>query len=217
MRFYKKNPNRLNAYLEHRAKRDFVGFLLRTPNSYVFQYNSDYLNGEGAIALGPNIPLTSEPITSSRIFSELEDRIPSRRNPAYPEYCKEVGISPEEADEIILLSTLGRRGASKFIFEPGYDLQAGEVKNELLILMQNSKLSQRDMAAILEIPLFSFQRIIGGKTKDGSLTRLIALYLSNIENFSNLIETNGQQITDERRMALMKAFLERCSNEEIKK
>ena len=46
------------------------------------------------------------------------DRIPSKENPAYPDYCKSQGISVNETNPIILLIAIGKRGPSTFIFEP---------------------------------------------------------------------------------------------------
>ena len=47
--------------------------------------------------------------TSSVLFPSFADRIPSQKNPAYKEYCQDVGISPFEKDAFVLLSTLGKK------------------------------------------------------------------------------------------------------------
>ncbi|MCB1107049.1 MAG: hypothetical protein KDK76_03020, partial [Chlamydiia bacterium] len=56
---------------------------------------------------------------SKSLFVPFLERIPSKNNPSYPEYCQSVGISVDEENVFVLLSTIGRRGPSSFIFE-GY-------------------------------------------------------------------------------------------------
>ena len=59
-------------------------------------------------------------LSLKNLFIPFENRIPSRENPAYPDYCKATGISTEETDPLILLTIIAHRGPSSFIFEPLY-------------------------------------------------------------------------------------------------
>ena len=107
----------IDVYRELRRSRDYVGRLEKTEAGFCFAYSESYLLKDNALSLGPDLPLRPEPFRSKNLFISFEDRLPSRRNPAYPEYCHHCNISPEEEDEMVLLSTIGRRGPSCLIFE----------------------------------------------------------------------------------------------------
>ena len=99
----------LNIFLRKPKTRMHVGVLKRTQNEYIFTYENQYFKAKNIIPLGPEFPLTKKQFRSKNLFPSFEDRIPSRQNPAYPEYCLAMGIDPEESDLIILLSTIGRK------------------------------------------------------------------------------------------------------------
>ena len=82
----------VDVYLEKRKTREYVGRLSREGKKFIFIYNDSYLYKGRAIPLGPDLPLTKKKFISETLFPSFEDRIPSKRNPAYPEYCKMVGI-----------------------------------------------------------------------------------------------------------------------------
>jgi hypothetical protein len=65
----------------------------------------------------PELPVTKRIHKSDHLFSSFADRIPSKKNPAYIKYCEKFGIPFKKEDEIILLSTIGKRDPSSFIFE----------------------------------------------------------------------------------------------------
>ncbi len=106
------------VYLERRKTRKFVGKLTYDAKSknYIFQYDEKYL-GSKLIPLGPELPLRRKPHLSPELFESFVDRIPSRENPAYRDYCLSMGIDIQEKDPFILLTTIARRGPSSFVFE----------------------------------------------------------------------------------------------------
>ena len=100
----------LDIFLERRKTRRRVGSLKREAGGFTFTYDEEYLRAKNAIPLGPEFPLTKRQLKSSSLFASLEDRIPSRQNPAYPEYCYAMGIDPKESNPLVLLSTIGKKG-----------------------------------------------------------------------------------------------------------
>lgn len=106
------------VYLEKRKSRKFVGELTYNPKKhlYVFSYDKAYLRAN-LIPLGPELPLSPKKFTSPTLFESFSDRLPSRENPAYREYCETENIAVTEEDPFILLTTIGKRGPSSFIFE----------------------------------------------------------------------------------------------------
>ena len=111
----------VQVFLERKSDRLLVGILRRVDDTFYFEYNNSYLNGKGVISLGPEMPLTRRSFQSKTLFVPFADRIPTRDNPAYVDYCHATGISLEESDPIILLTTVARRGPSSFIFEPLFE------------------------------------------------------------------------------------------------
>lgn len=108
----------VDIFLERRKNRLYVGTLRKENAQYIFTYDDHYLHAKNVIPLGPEFPLTRKVFTSADLFPSLDDRIPSKQNPAYSEYCYAVGIQPDESDPLVLLSTIGKRGPSAFVFEP---------------------------------------------------------------------------------------------------
>ena len=176
------------VYLERRKSRKLVGELTYNAKnkSYVFQYDKKYLQAK-LIPLGPELPLSRKPFVSQELFESFVDRLPSRENPAYKDYCFSAGIDVNEKDPFILLTTIGKRGPSSFVFEGRYvnvfnvdDLRA--FRNELhlttkefalgfaisektLISIESGQSSGRDVMRRLElyirfpmVALFEFQR-----------------------------------------------------------
>ena len=117
-----KDSTALEVYLEGRKRRVYVGALTfhKDRDQYHFVYDSKYLKSKKAIPIGPDLSLFKKNLWSEKgkTFPSFADRIPSKSNPAYAEYCRSQGISVNEENIIILLGTIGRRGPSSFIFEP---------------------------------------------------------------------------------------------------
>jgi len=110
--------NAVDIYLVKRKSRQYVGRLSKDNANFIFIYDDNYLYKSRSIALGPDLPLTKKKFESKTLFPSFLDRLPSKQNPAYEEYCKMVGIDPSEKDQITLIATLGRKGPSSFIFTP---------------------------------------------------------------------------------------------------
>ena len=135
--------------MEKRKTRQRVGRLERAKDGYSFTYEERYLRSRNTIPLGPEFPMTKRSFHSKRLFASLDDRIPSRENSAYPEYCALFGISPKESDALILLSTIGKRGPSSFVFEPVYERSFGI--EDVIQFREALSLSTREFAQIFEL------------------------------------------------------------------
>src|SRR3990167_2011348 len=114
----KKKINAVDVYLKKKKSRKYVGELYRKDDKFIFIYSDLYLYDEKSIPIGPDLPLSKKKFISNDLFHSFEDRIPSRNNPAYKEYCEMVGIKPSEKDPLTLVATLGQQGPSSFIFSP---------------------------------------------------------------------------------------------------
>lgn len=111
----------IDIFLEKRKTRMHVGCLKKENKQFIFTYNEQYLRSQNIIPLGPEFPLTKKRFKSKLLFASFEDRIPSKKNPAYSEYCQAMKIDPKEDNPLILLSAIGKRGPSSFVFEPIYE------------------------------------------------------------------------------------------------
>jgi HipA-like protein len=167
-------PNQVKAvdvYLQKRKAREYVGRLSREGKKFIFIYNDSYLYKNRAIPLGPDLPLTKKEYSSNILFPTFEDRIPSKKNPAYSEYCKMAGIEPSENDPLILVSTIGQKGPSSFVFSP---VSTANITNEdILIFRKNLDLTIREFSELFDFAPATINRIenknISGKD---SLKRL---------------------------------------------
>lgn len=139
----------VDIFLEKRKTRLHVGFLNKQNDKIVFTYDEHYFKAKNIIPLGPEFPLTQRQFFSPKLFPSLEDRIPSTQNPAYSEYCHLMGVNPDERDPFILLSTIGRKGPSSFIFYPIFE---HKITIEGLIKFRELLgLTTREFAAVFEI------------------------------------------------------------------
>lgn len=109
------------VFLEKKSSREYVGILKKIDGGFYFEYDMKYLKSKDVISLGPEMPLTKQTYKSTTLFVPFADRIPSKENPAYADYCRTTGISVNEINPLVLLSTIAHRGPSSFIFEPFYD------------------------------------------------------------------------------------------------
>ncbi len=138
----------ISVFLEKRRTQTLVGKLYRIDRKLVFTYEESYLKARHSIALGPEFPLTQKQFSSDKLFPSLEDRIPSTQNPAYPEYCLAMGIDPNERDPFVLLSTVGSKGPSSFIFHPIFDR---DITPKNIVEFRNTLgLTTREFAAVFE-------------------------------------------------------------------
>lgn len=113
-------PDGVKVFLEGGNELDFVGLLSRVDGLHVFEYDAHYINQSDSIPLGPELPLTKRSYQSEQLFLPFIERLPPKGGLSYPDYCKAKGISVDESDLIVLVSSVGNRGPSSFIFEPYY-------------------------------------------------------------------------------------------------
>ena len=174
MKNIKKKTIAVDVYLEKYRSREYVGRLTHQNNQFIFYYDDAYLYSGRAITLGPDLPCTQKKHRSKRLFVSFEDRIPSRQNPAYKEYCEMTGISPKEKDPLILLSTIGQKGPSSFVFVPVYDNSF--TKEDLKMFRKSLNLSIRDFAKLFDFAPATIHRIEQGKSSGKDALKRVELY-----------------------------------------
>ena len=176
-----KDLNRLEVYSETKRRKSYVGELSFDPKSRTWElkYDKDYLKSKSAIPLGPELSLKRQSHKAKdKLFPSFADRIPSKANPAYEEYCASQGISPGERNQIVLLSTIGKRGPSTFVFEPIYDPDDFDSRSELAEFAKDLHLSSWDIATAFDLFQLTVQRILNGKSKDRNTLRLVEIFLT---------------------------------------
>ena len=130
MTFQHNKIKAILVYLELKTTRELVGKLEYKNKKYCFSYDKRYLEFKKALPIGPELPLTKLYFESEELFPSFVDRIPSKHNPAYTDYCAEFSIDVDEENQLILLATIGRKGPSSFIFEPKYNsFNANDLKS----------------------------------------------------------------------------------------
>jgi HipA-like protein len=164
----------VSVFAELRKSRIFVGVLTKEEAQYKFEYDTVYLHEKNAISIGPELPLTRKTFFSEKLFNSFGDRIPSKHNPAYNEYCAHVGIDTEESNKLILLSTIGHKGASSFIFEP---LFKNSLEKEVLInFRKNMNLTVRDFAILFDFSTSSISKIEKGHSSGKDTLKRVEIY-----------------------------------------
>lgn len=170
-------PIAVDVFIESKKKRTHVGRLKYADDErkrFVFTYNESYLYDEKSITIGPEFPLTERSFSSDNIFPSFLDRIPSRQNPAYKDYCLQMGISVDEKDIFVLLTTIGRKGPSAFIFEPVFDDDYDY--SELIMFRKELGLTFREFGAAFDFSPYSIQKIESGKYSGKELLKRIEIY-----------------------------------------
>ena len=162
-------------FLEKRKTQTLVGSLYKIDQKLVFTYEDSYLNAQHSIPLGPEFPLTQKQFSSDKLFPSLEDRIPPTKNPAYPEYCLAMGIDPNERDPFVLLSTVGSKGPSSFIFHPIFkrDITSKDIVEFRHIL----GLTTREFAAVFEFSQNSLNALERGRRAGIEITKRLEILL----------------------------------------
>jgi DNA-binding XRE family transcriptional regulator len=175
-----KDPTRLKIFHESTKRRVLVGELIYHSNQDIYEliYDNTYVHSKNAIPISPEFTLfkLNHRTTKGKIFPFLLDRIPDKSNPAYTDYCKSQGISPNETNPIILLGTIGQRGPSSFIFEPVYHttFELSDFKK----LREQLNITQHDFATAFGINKTTLQRIEAGVSKDTNTIRFIEIILT---------------------------------------
>lgn len=162
------------VYLERRKTRQYVGRLYRINSEFIFEYDEHYMYSKNSLSLGPEFPLTRGRYKSKTLFVPFSDRLPSRENPAYPEYCTAMGIDVNEKDPFILLSTIGSRGPSSFIFTPEYTVEFN--RKDLKTFRENLGLSVRDFSEVFEFSQAALTRVEIGKSSGSDILKRAAIY-----------------------------------------
>ena len=164
------------VYLERRKSRKFVGELTYNfrKQMYIFVYDKAYLRAN-LIPLGPEMPLSLKKFFSSALFEPFVDRLPSRENPAYPEYCAAENIEVTEQDPFVLLTTIGKRGPSSFIFERKKQDSLGA--KELKAFRQELGLTTREFAIGFAIGAKTLISIENGRSVGRDAMKRLELYI----------------------------------------
>lgn len=177
MKSKNKKPIAVDVFMESKKTRTHVGQLKYADEKrkkFIFTYNEAYLYDDRSITIGPEFPLTERSFTSEKIFPSFLDRIPSRQNSAYKDYCAQMGISIDEDDIFVLLTTIGRKGPSAFIFEPVYEDDFDYTN--LIELRGDLKLSIREFGVVFDFSPYSIQKIESGKYSGKELLKRIEIY-----------------------------------------
>ncbi len=201
-------PNKVLVFSETRGGRVLVGALTRKKGHFLFTYERAYQRLKNAIPLGPELPLWRDRITSDELFPTLADRIPSRRNPAYDDYCRQWGIDPKEGDPFVLLTTIGRRGPSTFVFEPESleTYGAAEVK----AFRNRLGLNQREFGALFGISHATLVKIEKARSKNPLILNFLQICDDEPRALQRLLELRGCHLGDWKRETIdtMAAFQE---------
>jgi HipA-like protein len=164
------------VYLEKRKSRVLVGELTYNirKHLYIFSYDKTYLR-TNLIPLGPELPLSPRKFTSPNLFEPFLDRLPSRENPAYKEYCAKENIPVTEQDPFVLLTTIGKRGPSSFIFEKKKQDSMGA--QELKVFRQDLGLTIREFAIGFAIGAKTLISIENGRSGGRGVMKRLELYI----------------------------------------
>ena len=196
----------IDIFLEKRKTRLHVGILKKINDKIVFTYDENYFTIKNIIPLGPEFPLTQKQFISDKLFPSLEDRIPSRQNPAYVEYCRSTGIAPTERDPFILLSTIGKKGPSSFIFSPLFERTIQP--KDLIKFRKSLGLSTREFAKIFEFSQSSLNALERGRTSGKDILKRLEILLNFPIVALDLLSINSGHLTYEKQVTAI---------EEIKK
>jgi HipA-like protein len=164
----------LKIYLESKKDKILVGILERKKDEYVFSYNEKYYYSESPLQIGPELSLKKRIHKSKELFSIFNDRIPSRKNAAYEEYCRSVGIDKDEKDEMVLLAKLGARGPSSFVIEEPNEEKF--TREDLVNFRKKLDLTMREFSEAFDISLSSVQRIENGRVEGNEVLKRIEIY-----------------------------------------
>ncbi len=179
----------VQVFLEGKTNRQFVGILKKIKDTFSFDYDEKYLMAKEVIPLGPEMPLTKRSFHSKTLFVPFADRIPSRQNPAYEDYCRATGISLEEIDPIILLTTIAHKGPSSFIFEPLFEdhLKSEEFREFRKML----GLTVKEFSACFEFSPAAITRIELGQSSGREILKRAEIYVRYPEVALDQIKRHG--------------------------
>lgn len=159
---------------------------------------------QSAVDSPPELPLTKQIHESKKLFPSFVDRIPSRENPAYKDYCRATGISIEEKDPFILLVTIGKRGPSSFIFEPLYAKKFSAI--DLKEFRKKLGLTTREFAELCEITQASIVQIEKGKASGKEVLKRIEMYVHHPETLYFQFKIQGGVLHTDKQKIFLKAL-----------
>ncbi len=164
------------VYLERRKTRKLVGKLTRDlkNKTYIFQYDRGYLRSK-LIPLGPELPVSRKPYQSPILFESFVDRIPLKENPSYKDYCAATGISPQEQDPFVLLTTIARRGPSSFIFEA--EREKMFTAANLIAFRQELQLTRKEFSIAFEVSNKTLYSIEKNQSTGKEVMKRLELYV----------------------------------------
>ncbi|MFH1653463.1 MAG: HipA N-terminal domain-containing protein [Pseudomonadota bacterium] len=193
--------DKINVFSQTVTKRVFVGILYREKGVFRFEYDKQYKRSKDAVALGPELELWKDSFSSKNLFPSIADRIPSKQNPAYGDYCKQWDISMDEEDPFRLLTTIGRRGPSTFVFEPALKNYSAE---DVRAFRERLGLNQREFATLFNITQTTLSKIEKGKSSYTTIVLLIQLCDEMPHALAWLLENQGQFLHDDKRVVIEK-------------
>lgn len=176
--YSKVDKTQLLVFSESRRRRVLVGKLYweSQKNQYEFKYDPKYAKSKTAIPIGKELDLFKKShISKGKLFPSFADRIPSKENPAYEDYCHSQGISVEESNPIILLISIGKRGPSTFIFEPIFNNSF--THKEIRKFRESLGISIHEWAVAFDFNPPTLQRLESGKKTDLGTIRRAQIYI----------------------------------------
>ena len=188
----------VDIFLERRKTRLHVGVLNRMNGKLVFTYNDHYFKSKNIIPLGPEFPLTQKQFISDQLFPSLQDRIPSQQNPAYHEYCQLMDVDPKESNPLILLSTIGRKGPSSFVFSPIFERKI--TIEDLIKFRESLGLTTREFATVFEFSQASLNALENGRTSGKDILKRIEILLNFPAVAIDLLLMNSGYLSHEKWM-----------------
>lgn len=196
----------VQVFLERKRKRQYVGLLSKRGAIFHFEYDKKYLKSRNVIPLGPEMPLTKRNFQAGTLFIPFADRIPSRENPAYRDYCRTTGISEEETDPFTLLTTIAHRGPSSFIFEPLFEeIFTAEA---LLAFRKSLMLSVKDFASCFDFSPAAITRIERKQSSGRDILKRAEIYASYPEIALDQIRLRGGKLHTNQLLHLESYFRE---------
>ena len=195
----------VDIYLEKRKTRQYVGRLQQEKRKFVFRYDAAYLHIDNPISLGPDLPLNQQKYTSSKLFPSFADRIPSKQNPAYEEYCHSVGINPSETNPLVLLTTLGKKGPSSFICVPVIEKETFS-DEQLKQFRKDLNLSIREFSDLFDVSSATIYRIENNKTSGKDALKRIEVYFKSPQTTLDKIKITGVKINKDKRQFVENFF-----------
>lgn len=189
-------PLMINIFCQDKSQRKLTGTITQNNGLFILQYDMAYLQYSKAIAIGPDLPLSRQPFKSNELFASLQDRIPSKNNPAYKDYCLSTGISPDETDQLRLLCTIGQRGPSSFLFREAHD--SNFKGSSLASFRQKLGLTVRELAVFLDTNPTSITKTELGNLQSSHLLAQCELLANVPEALDYQLHKRGQYLHDEK-------------------